>query len=309
MPVAPAVAMPKLPRSVRRAVLLLGAGGLIAVAFAALHGHWDALCQACARIGPYGLLPALGLTLLNLQLRFARWQLYLRAQGHALPRLLHQLMFVAGFAFALTPAGAGDASRALLLRRRGVRYAHSAAALLSERVSDLLVLLLLAALLHGWLLAAALGTAALALSATPLARWRGWPRSVRRLLRQTRRCLAPRLLLRARVLGIAAWGAEALAFHAIGLRLGLTLPLSLAAGVYALSLLAGALSIAPGGVGGVELAMVALLMGCGASLPDALAVTLLTRVATLWFTVALGGAALASLRLAHSGLDAAVARA
>ncbi len=290
-------------------MLLLGVAGVIAIAIGALHGRWDVLRHACARIGPYGLLPALALTLLNLQLRFARWQLYLRAQGHALPRLVHQLLFVAGFAFALTPAGAGDASRALLLRPRGVRYAHTAAALLSERVSDLLVLLLLAALLHGWLLAAALGTAALALGAARLGRWRALPRAVRRLLRQTRRCHAPGLLLRASALGVAAWSAEALAFHAIGLRLGLTLPLPLAFGVYALSLLAGALSIAPGGVGGTELAMVALLMGFGADLPDALAVTLLTRLATLWFTVALGGAALASLRLTRGGVGAAPARA
>lgn len=286
-------------RVMRHALPLLAAAGTAVLAATVMRGRWHALHDACLRIGPYGLLPALGLTLLNLQLRFARWQLYLRAQGHVLPRAMHCWLFVAGFAFALTPAGAGDASRVLLLRGRGVDSAHSLAALLSERLSDLLVLLLLGALLHAWLLLPVAAAAVLLPESARAARWRALPRVLRRLLGHTRHCHAPRLLLRASALGAAAWGAEALAFHVIGTRLGLSLPLSLAAGIYAVSLLAGAISITPGGVGGTEVVMVALLAGIGADLPDALAVTLLTRLATLWFTVAIGGSALATLRLAR----------
>ncbi len=302
------------PRFVRHAAALLAAAALVLLAATTFDGRWAAVRQACLRIGPGGLLLPVVLTLLNLQLRFARWQLYLRAQGHALPRWLHWRLFVAGFAFALTPAGAGDASRAWLLRGRGVDPAHSLAALLSERASDLLVLLLLGALLHVWLLALALalGAALLLPRALRVARrrllQRLLPRLLRRLLRQARRCHAPALLWRANLLGLAAWCAEALAFHAIGSRIGLALSLPLSAGIYALSLLAGGLSAAPGGLGGTEMVMVALLVGCGANLPDALATTLLTRLATLWFTVVLGGSVLASLRLAGRG-GAATSRA
>jgi uncharacterized membrane protein YbhN (UPF0104 family) len=283
--------------------LAMLAGGA-ALAAVALHGRVDALLDACARIGTGAMLAALALTLLSLQLRFARWQLYLRAQGHALPRLLHQRLFAAGFAFALTPAAAGEAARALLLRRRGVRYAHSVAALLAERLSDLFALLLLAALLRAWLLAAALALAAPLLVAARRAR--RWPVRLRRLRRALQRCHAPALLARANALGLAAWIAEALAFHAIATQLGLALALPDAAGIYAAALLAGALSTSPGGIGGTEATMVALLVGRGAGLPDALAAALLTRLATLGLTVLVGGVSLASLRLRPAAeLDAA----
>ena len=58
--------------------------------------------------------------------------------------------------------------------------------------------------------------------------------------------------------------------------------------VYAIAMLAGALSFMPGGLGGAEAAMVALLVWGGASSPEAVAATVLIRLATLWFAVVLG---------------------
>jgi uncharacterized protein (TIRG00374 family) len=59
--------------------------------------------------------------------------------------------------------------------------------------------------------------------------------------------------------------------------------------------LAGALSFLPGGLGGAEAVMGVMLVAFGADGAAAVAITLLCRIATLWFAVALGGIAVAVL--------------
>lgn len=61
-------------------------------------------------------------------------------------------------------------------------------------------------------------------------------------------------------------------------------------------MLAGALSFMPGGIGGAEGVMVALLM-TQAPAADAVAATVLIRLTTLWFAVAIGALALGASRL------------
>jgi uncharacterized protein (TIRG00374 family) len=58
--------------------------------------------------------------------------------------------------------------------------------------------------------------------------------------------------------------------------------------IYAFSMLVGAISFLPGGLGGTEATMVALLMLNKIAQPQAVAATVLIRLATLWFAVALG---------------------
>jgi uncharacterized protein (TIRG00374 family) len=90
------------------------------------------------------------------------------------------------------------------------------------------------------------------------------------------------------LLSVAAWSAEGLAFHWILGWMGAEIPLAFSLFVYATAMLAGALSFMPGGLGGAEAVMVALLMWKGMPAADAVAATVLIRLATLWFAVALG---------------------
>jgi uncharacterized protein (TIRG00374 family) len=69
---------------------------------------------------------------------------------------------------------------------------------------------------------------------------------------------------------------------------GLDLSAWLAAGLYALAMIGGALSALPAGLGGTEALLVALLVGQGAAVGTAVAVTVLVRLLTLWLAVALG---------------------
>jgi uncharacterized protein (TIRG00374 family) len=70
--------------------------------------------------------------------------------------------------------------------------------------------------------------------------------------------------------------------------MGHEIALATAVGIYALGILAGALSFIPGGLGSTEAVLILLLLVAGLDTPDAAAATLICRVATLWFAVLLG---------------------
>ncbi len=278
---------------------------------------WRAVLAGLAAAGWSGIVFALCMSSLNYALRFGRWQLYLRSMGHRVPLLEHGRIYLTGFALTTTPGKAGEAIRAVFLRHHGVDYASTLAAMFSERLSDLVAILVLCLpgldldpRLHLLVLISAAGVlAALGLLAWPA--WLGWVaaraqamhgrlgqllRHLVHMLRQARRCHAPRLLLASTPLSLLAWSAEAFAFHVLCERLGLHAGLGYAVFVYAVSMIAGSVSLLPGGLGGTEAAMVALLLLRGTSLPDAVAVTVLIRLTTLWYAVALGLLALAGLR-------------
>jgi uncharacterized protein (TIRG00374 family) len=61
------------------------------------------------------------------------------------------------------------------------------------------------------------------------------------------------------------------------------------------AMLVGAISFLPGGLGGVEATMVGLLILIGSTQPLALAATVIIRLTTLWFAVALGLLALVAM--------------
>jgi uncharacterized membrane protein YbhN (UPF0104 family) len=270
---------------------------------------WQELAESAHKVGLYGVAAALALSLVNYGLRFARWQSYLLALKHRVPWRQSLRIYLAGFALTTTPGKAGEAFRSILLRKWGVPYPGSFAALLSERLSDLLAVCLLA--LAGWSLhAAVLPAIAFALSAIAgtvlilsnkhlLDRLErassgglsGAARILRPLLDLSSfaRCLhSPGLLAGATALSLAAWAAEAWAFYLLCDWMGVEISLHIAVSIYALAMLAGAASFMPGGLGGAEAAMIALLLSADVSFPDACAATILIRVATLWFAVGIG---------------------
>jgi glycosyltransferase 2 family protein len=93
-------------------------------------------------------------------------------------------------------------------------------------------------------------------------------------------------------LTLAAWAAQGMALWLICRDMGVSLALPTATGFYAVAMVAGALSALPAGLGGTEAVLTALLVAHGAGAGDALAITVLTRLLTLWLAVAIGVMAL-----------------
>ena len=107
----------------------------------------------------------------------------------------------------------------------------------------------------------------------------------------------------ATMLSVLAWGGEGVGtWLVLSAFPGVEVSLGVAVCVFALSTLAGALSMLPGGLGAAEASMVGLLTVVFAVVADeqtGTAATLLVRFATLWFGVALGACALGVFRARH----------
>ncbi len=282
-----------------------------------LWGGWAAVSKAVGEVGLVGIAIALFMSAANYGLRFVRWQVYLRTLGHPVPWQPSLKIYLAGFALTTTPGKAGEALRGVLLKRWGVPYPQSFAAFFSERLSDLFAVVLLTlfglslypdarpmillglglvgigllVLSQQRLLAALAG----ALPATG-GKLLGLTRHLFEVLLAAQRCHRLSLLMGVTSLSVVAWSAEALAFHWILNWMGADIELTFAVFVYALAMLAGAISFMPGGLGGAEAVMVGLLVWKGMSSADAIAATVLIRLATLWFAVAIGAVMLLQLK-------------
>lgn len=293
--------------------VMLAAVGYLATVF---WTGWHEVSLAIAAIGFEGLVIALSLSLLNYGLRFIRWQKYLRVLGYDIAWQPSLQIYLAGFALTTTPGKAGELLRSVLLQRHNIPFTHSLTAFISERLSDLLAITALT--FFGFLYYPQ--TQILILAATTLlftlywlilhsniVLWLSkafqrfllfsrWFNKLQELLKQVKRCHSLGLLTGTTVLSFVAWGAEAYAFHLVLGMLGYDIPVGIAIFIYAIAMLAGALSFMPGGLGGAEAMMITLLIWQGVSSGPAVAATLIIRFATLWFAVFLGLGALLGIK-------------
>lgn len=287
--------------------VLLSAVGYLAFS---LWGGWHEVVAALVRVGFIGTAIALALSLVNYGVRFVRWQKYLGLLGHRVHTPESFRIYMAGFGLTILPGKAGEAIRSVFLKNHGLSYPESLAAFFMEHFTNLIVMILLAAM-GLWVYPKAQPVvvilAVLILLILFMLRQTRWLQALRiialdklparlahlvtsslDIVLHSGRCFTPGMLSYGIALGTVAWGAEAVAFYYIMHVLGSGLSLPVAMFIYAFSMLVGALSFLPGGLGGAEATMVALLMLNNVPQPQAVAATVLIRLATLWFAVALG---------------------
>lgn len=277
----------------------------------ALWSGWREVLEAVQRIGAWPILAALLLSLVNYVLRGERWQLYLRRWHFRVPRADNLRLYFAGFALTTTPGKAGELIRSVFLRPYGVAWHRSAAMFFSERLADLVAIVMITAVGLTYLPQgekAFVVLVALLVAGLLLLRTR-WPESCLRRLGGQRRATTwladvaassrplwqGRLLWQTTGLSLVAWIAEGIGAWLILRTLMPEISLEAAFFIYGFAMLVGALSFLPGGLGGTEATMTGLLVLQGLPLPEAVAATVIIRLATLWFAVAIGLVAVLSL--------------
>lgn len=297
-----------LGRNLLAIALMAGMAIAIYSAVGASLGGKD-FVRALSSVSAAQLAALLGLSLVNYALRLLRWSWYLRRLGHRIPFGRDCLYYLAGFALTVSPAKAGEAVRGVYLKKHGVPYSDTFAALVAERLLDVLAVAVLGALIlplfgqYWWLVGVA---AAIVLAVTIIVTRQATPRvlesaaarfgtriggllvHVARLLRSSAALLRPGLLLPGLAIGLASWAAEGFGLYLLLGWLGLPVSIEAGMGVYALSMLAGALSFLPGGLGGAEAALAILVVALGGSSAVAFAAAVICRAATLWFAVVIG---------------------
>lgn len=304
------------PARPRRPRDLLVMGGLLAlfaagfIGLAAATGWRETWAQVrIVTVWQFGLL--LLLSLGNYGLRALRWHLFSRRLGFGLSLASDARHFVGGFAMTVTPARVGELVRMRWLARESGRTVEATApVILMDRAGDLAALALLLGLslalatgggLTGAPVAVVVALAAAIFATRPRlletvvtrthAVVRRAPRffaRVRAAVRTMERFDDPRVLVPALALGCAGWFLEIYAFHLLLVWLGADIGLWHAAAIFVFATLAGGVTGAPGGVGGAEAAMIALLVAAQVPLDAAVAATAVIRVTTLWFALVLG---------------------
>ena len=284
-----------------------------------IASDFNAVGASVARLGLTGWAIILGLSLANYGLRFVRWEIYLGRLNSRIPTYLSMAYYLGGFAFTTTPGKAGEAIRSLYLKRHGITYVHSLAAFFAERLVDVVAMVLLslfAALSFPGFQWPVVVVTVLVLAVLPLIHAKSFhsflDRQSSKLNSESVQTAGSRLvdllqsasvllkyvpLYTGLALALMAWGVEGVAFHVILESLGVDTSIGLAVGIYSISVLTGALTFIPGGLGSTEAVMVLLLKLVGADTPTAVAATLICRLATLWFAVFIGGVVLATLEI------------
>jgi len=298
--------------------------GFVAIVVAlSLYAGLDQVLGHVRSVGLRVLLLMLALSLVNYLLRAWRWQLFANGLGISVPWGRNLLYFVAGFALTATPGKAGEGMRLWLLERcHGYAYERTTPMFVGDRLSDMAGILLLCLAGVGAFTAYAgltvVAAALLLLLCLPLMRpkillWatnilfglfgRRAPRlfaRIRAAIRDTARLFTFRLFGLGLVAALIGWFAEAMAFHQLLAQLGADITVQQAMFVFTFAMIAGTVAMLPGGLGGTEAVMLALLSALGVDFQVAVTATALIRLTTLWFAVGLGFVALPfTLRLAR----------
>jgi len=90
------------------------------------------------------------LSVVSYLLRFSRWYYFLHPIDRSIPVSKHLLIYVSGFALTTTPGKAGETIRSLFLSPLGIKYHQSLAAFFSERLLDVVAVLILSIFLFSW---------------------------------------------------------------------------------------------------------------------------------------------------------------
>lgn len=295
------------------ALSLAVVAAVLVYAFMATMADWPAFARAVSSAPAAMWMQVVGLSLASYLARFLRWQYFLAALGHSIPVARGLEIYLSGFALTITPGKAGETIRSVYLRPYGVSYPDSIGVFIAERLLDLIVVGLLACLAvlafpqhRSWTLGAVFMCAAAAL----LLRSRMLSFLVSRVARQrlgkhaadgihaVRFALSGKRLAAALPLSVLAWGCQGFSLYLVVRSLGYDMSAMSVIPIYCLSILAGAASFIPGGLGATEAAIALLLAAAGVSGSDALTASLVSRGLTLWLAVGIGVAAMSKIALA-----------
>lgn len=305
--------------NIRQKLLIsLGLGALVMLALS-MYGDLPAMARTFGAFHWQYLPLILVFTLGNYLLRFVKWQYYLRLIGAGNISWGTSLMvFFSGLSMTVTPGKIGEWLKCFLLREvNSTPVSASVPIVVAERLTDGMALLFLAAVglviyAYAWQILFLIFLASLAILV--VIRWRALALrllamgeriplvsrrvdSLHRFYESSYVLLHTRSLLLAISIGLVSWFGECAAFFFVLAGLGAppsALLLVQATFILAASTLIASVAFVPGGLAVAEgsITGMLLLLAITAEPATAAAATLLIRLCTLWFGVAVGVIAL-----------------
>lgn len=312
-------------------VLALGLGIIVYLVLAVMSG-FDGLRVALAGFD-YLLIPAiLGLVSLSYVVRFFRWSYYLGILKVSMPARINVAIFTAGLSMTISPGKLGEVLKSVFIRQvTGAPVARTAPAVVAERMTDgtgMLAWGLIGALAFSFGPGSLLSFVFLMVIAIAVLRSERLSLLAEKMLLKlplldrlaphlkdfqgaSNELLATRPLIVGSAMSFFSWGLEILGVYLCVLGIGASTPFLMVVFIFALGSIGGTLSMLPGGIGAAEAGMAGMFRTvAGLSGGISVALTLVIRLATLWFATLLGILGLFVVRrVIGEPADAAVAEA
>ena len=289
-------------------VLLCVFGVAVWGAFAGVG--WAEAKQAISQLSVVQIFYILCLANLHYVLRALRWQVLARRVGLPTPILLNALHFFGGFAMTATPGRLGELVRLRWMAAESgwpvERLAPIAVADRATELAGMLVVIVSCVAFRNtdvagvyWLVAVSVLLVWFSLNPRLLT-WfveRSWriigraPRVFVRLRRLTLGLMpftGAGVLVLTIVISALGWLLEGFAFYCLLNWLGVEIDIATASAIFLIAVLSGALSGLPGGLGGTEAVIIILLSLQDVPVELSVIATVIIRLATLWYVVAIG---------------------
>lgn len=294
--------------------MVVGSLVLFAAAFigVALFAGVETVIEEFKKLDASLVAGLLGLSLLNYAARGMKWHIFAQRLELNVPFKRMALYYLSGMSMVVTPGKIGTALRLWFLNRcHGITYSRGLPLMVMDPVTDLasLFLMMLAGVagFSGHIVPVLVFGLALAsfivlfvqpkifmelVKFTYRISGKRKPRlfaTVLKVVRFLTSLVTPEVFGSTVLFSLIGWGGTVLAFHWVLEAMGAThITIIQAMFIFAFATILGGATMAPGGLGGTEAAMVGALVTLDVPFETALAATTVIRLTTLWFGVLLG---------------------
>ncbi len=290
--------------------IILGIAVFIALIFI---GEYKSVMEAFTRLNPEIIIVLISLTFMNILLRFAKWEYFLRKLDIRIPTRSSFLIFLSGITMAITPGKVGEILKSYLLKKsHGIKVRKSIMVVFTERLTDILGVAILslaglsAFLIHAYALVFVFILVFILIFILTSEKY--FPKLVNLSGRlpiigrykkhiieaqeASRKLLTFRSLSISTSMSVFSWFFECLALFILLDHLGSPLSIFTSTFIFSFSSIFGSVLVLPGGLGAAEGSFLVLLLLSGVPRSIASVSTIIIRIATLWFGVFLGLAGL-----------------
>lgn len=262
----------------------------------------------------------IGLTSMGYVLRFLKWNYLLKNAGVRLCLKENAFVFLSGLSMTITPAKVGEIWRALLIKEiSGERLSRTVPVVILDRISDVLSLSILSLLGLFYYKEGSLSILLIILLVVVLIltlkarncinllismlkrRLKSYAENLQEFHQKISELVGLRIVSTSVTLGVFAWFFECAAMYFITLWFKAGLEVAAAFFVFSFASLAGAVSMVPGGLGTAEVTICGLLQYFGMEPAKAVGVSIIVRLATLWYGAFLGLAVYFAFRRSFLG--------
>jgi uncharacterized protein (TIRG00374 family) len=274
-----------------------------------IYADIDSVFKAL-EIFPFYILPlVLLLAFGNYSVRFLKWHYYLRKLNVQISVKESYHIFMSGLIMSVTPGKFGEVMKSYLVKfNTGEPVSKTIPVMIVERITDfysLLIIALLGAFYFDYgkvvvlvvtllfvLLTVVINQKNLSLkiiySMEKIRFLKKYVKNFRMAYESAYTLLKIKPLYEMTLLSVVAWSLECFAFYIILVNFSLNVSIPWSLFIYAFATIVGSITLLPAGLGVTDGSLTYFIYKIASKMDIAVAATLVTRLATLWFAVAIG---------------------